>query len=129
MQETGKRFDDESHIIYVNGEIKDNTPLGRLMHDFACKDPRQMYYKELADRAAFLKETEEGVKEMTGLIGKWVKEGEQRGEQRGSEKERRKVACKLLEGHILPLESISELTELSLAEVKKLEKLLSEKAN
>lgn len=32
IMETGELFDDKSHIIYVNNEIKDNTPLGMLMH-------------------------------------------------------------------------------------------------
>lgn len=32
IMETGELFDDKSHIIYVNNEIKDDTPLGMLMH-------------------------------------------------------------------------------------------------
>ena len=34
IRETGKMFNDESHIIYVNSQIKDETALGKLMHDF-----------------------------------------------------------------------------------------------
>ena len=36
IRETGKLFGDESHIIYVNSQIKDETALGKLMHDFSC---------------------------------------------------------------------------------------------
>lgn len=35
IKETGKVFDDEAHIIYVNGTFRDETPLGKLMHDFS----------------------------------------------------------------------------------------------
>ena len=32
VKETGKNFDDEAHIIYVNGAYRDETPIGQLMH-------------------------------------------------------------------------------------------------
>lgn len=32
--ETGESFDDGSHILYVNGAYRDESPIGRLMHDF-----------------------------------------------------------------------------------------------
>lgn len=31
-----KPFGDESHIIYVNGDYNDDSPIGKLMHDFKC---------------------------------------------------------------------------------------------
>ena len=37
-------FGDDSHILYVNGACRDDTPLGKLMHDFACTNADQMYY-------------------------------------------------------------------------------------
>lgn len=55
IKENGKLFDDKAHIIYVNGEIKDDTPLGRLMQDLSCTNPDDMNYKELADRARYFK--------------------------------------------------------------------------
>ena len=37
IQETKERFEDGSHIIYVNGSYKnDDDPVGKLMHDFRC---------------------------------------------------------------------------------------------
>lgn len=35
IKETGESFGDESHIIYVNSQIKDETALGKLMHEAA----------------------------------------------------------------------------------------------
>ena len=42
----------------------EKTELGRLMHDFHCKDADEMYSKVLARRVRELKETEEGVRSM-----------------------------------------------------------------
>ena len=64
VRETGKLFEDEEHIIYVNSQIKDETKLGRLMHDFSCTDAKDMYNKVLADRVRYFKEEERGVEIM-----------------------------------------------------------------
>lgn len=61
IRETGKMFNDESHIIYVNSQIKNETALGKLMHDFACTYTKDMYYEVLADRVHYFKEDEKGV--------------------------------------------------------------------
>ncbi len=61
-------FDDGSHIIYVNGEVKDETALGKLMHDFYCTEPDEMYYNELAERARFFKKTEGGRQKMCKIM-------------------------------------------------------------
>lgn len=74
VKETGKAFEDKAHIIYVNGEVKDDTPLGRLMHDLSCTDPDDMNYKELADRARYFKRDKEGQKIMSKIVEDTVKE-------------------------------------------------------
>ena len=61
IRETGGLFEDESHIIYVNSQIKDDTSLGKLMYDFSCTKPQDMYYKILADRVRYFKEDKKGV--------------------------------------------------------------------
>ncbi|MCI8908833.1 MAG: nuclease [Angelakisella sp.] len=80
--ETGERFDDGSHILYVNGAYRDETPLGKLMHDFACPEPEKMYYDELSQRVRFFKESKEGVttmcKAMEDMREKSLKEGERK---------------------------------------------------
>lgn len=40
VKETGELFSDESYIIYVNSQIKDESALGKLMHDFLVQMPR-----------------------------------------------------------------------------------------
>ena len=64
VKETGELFGDESHIIYVNSQIKDESALGKLMHDFSCTDAKDMKYKILADRVRYFKEDEKGVATM-----------------------------------------------------------------
>lgn len=64
IQETGAVFGDETHIIYVNSQIKDETELGKLMYDFSCTDAKDMHYKILADRVRYFKEDAKGVEAM-----------------------------------------------------------------
>ncbi len=62
-------FGDEEHIIYVNGANEDSkTELGKMVHDFMCTNPSDMYYEELAEKARYFKETDEGVKVMCKVI-------------------------------------------------------------
>lgn len=65
-------FDDGAHILYVNGEYRGEDPLGKLMHDFNCADPEEMYYAEFKERAWYFKKAEGGVsimcKEMEEII-------------------------------------------------------------
>ena len=64
IKETGALFRDESHILYVNAQIKDDTALGKLMHDFSCTSAEEMHYQILADRVRYYKEDREGVATM-----------------------------------------------------------------
>lgn len=61
IRENGTLFGDGSHIIYVNGEYKnDNHPVGKLMHDFGCRRSVDMFYPQLAKQMKYYKETEGG---------------------------------------------------------------------
>ena len=68
IAETGQLFGDDAHIIYVNGAYRDESPLGKLMQDFRCKDPDEMHYKILADYTRYYKESEEGAKAMCRIM-------------------------------------------------------------
>lgn len=66
---TGRLFGDGEHIIYVNAAQKDDTTeLGRLMHDFFCMNPNDMFNEVLAEKARYYKEDEEGVKTMCKVL-------------------------------------------------------------
>ena len=71
IRENGEDFKDGSHIIYVNGEKRyDNTELSMLMHDFFCKDAKDIKNAVLADRVRHFKEEESGVEEMCEIMQK-----------------------------------------------------------
>jgi hypothetical protein len=60
IEETKEFFCDGSHIIYVNGSYNGNDPVGRLIHDFKCKESKDMYYKEFSKGVRHFKETKGG---------------------------------------------------------------------
>ncbi len=60
IRETGEGYDDGAHILYVNGEYFGNDDIGKLMHDFNCKNTKEFYFKPLADGVRHFKETEKG---------------------------------------------------------------------
>lgn len=110
---TGERFEDGAHIMYVNGAYRDETPIGKLMHDFACTDPANMYYGELAERVRFFKESKEGIaimcKAMEDMRNQTVLES------------MKAVAHRMLAAGKYSLEEIASMTELPLDEVRKLQ--------
>ena len=61
---TGKPFDDGTYILYVNGEYRGDSDIGKLMHDFNCTDADEMQIDLLAQLTRYLKESPEGVSEM-----------------------------------------------------------------
>ena len=66
-------FDDGSHIVYVNGNYKGDDTVGRLMHDFGCKEAKDMYYPELAKGVKHFKE-EGGREKMCEAVEKYAKD-------------------------------------------------------
>ena len=131
-----KIFNDESHIVYVNNSIQDNTPLGKLMHDFACAVPDEMFYREIADKVRIHKEEEEVDYKMSGFMDKIIervrRETTEKVRRETAEEVRRETAeeirretafesaLKMLKIGKLTLEEIAEYAGLSLAEVKEL---------
>ena len=117
---TGEKFGDGSHILYVNGAYRDETPIGKLMHDFSCTDPSDMYYGVLAERARFFKESKEGIAVMCKAMEDMRKESLQEGIQEGRKEGMKDTALRMLADGTLSLEKIAEYSGLSLEEVKKL---------
>lgn len=117
---SGKRFGDGSHILYVNGSYRDDSPVGKLMHDFSCTDPSDMCYNVLADRARFFKESKEGIAVMCKVLDDMRRQSYQEGMAEGKNKNKKETALNLLKLGTISLDDISFATGLSLDEVKKL---------
>ena len=96
----------------MNGAYRGETPIEKLMHDFSCTAPDDMYYDELAERVRFFKESEEGVAIMCRAM-------EDMRNQAALERVKA-VVCRMLAAGKYSLEEITDMTELSLDEVKKL---------
>ena len=79
----GEAFQDGTHILYINGENREDTPLGKLMHDFSCRNPEEMHYELLRAVSKYYKETQEGVEYMCRAFEETRKEGFERGIQQG----------------------------------------------
>lgn len=61
---TGELFNDGEHILYVNGEYRDDSEIGKLMHDFSCWNPDEMSFDLLKSVTKYYKENPEGVEIM-----------------------------------------------------------------
>ena len=111
--ETGKAFEDGAHILYMNGEYRGDSDIGRLMHDFNCTNAGKMNFELMAERTRYLKENSEGVSQMCKVIEEMRRE-ERRETMAG-------IALRMLKAGKYALEEIAGISGLSLDEVKKLQ--------
>lgn len=123
--DTGESFDDGSHIVYVNGAYRGDTPLGKLMHDFFCTDPQDMYYDVLAERVRFFKESKEGTvimcRMMEEMRNESMREGLEQGMKQGMKQSMNAAALRMLEAGKYALEEVAAITGLPLEEVRALQ--------
>ena len=120
LEENGENFQDGSHIIYVNSKIQDDTELGRLMHDFHCKNAEDMYNSILAERVRELKETSEGVEYMCAAMDQIYQEGMEVGEAKGMKKGMEKGELKAKKETVISLAEMGLSAE-KIAQVVKLQ--------
>lgn len=118
--QSNKAFNDGSHIIYVNSQIQDDTPLGRLMQDLYCTEPAKLNYKEFAPRMEHLKYSKEGEEKMTDIIELYARQQAEAAERKKSMEFAKRALTK---GY--SLEDVAYLAELPIDEVRKLAEKLS----
>ncbi len=106
-------FDDGTAIIYVNSTIQDDTPLGRLMHDFHCKNPDDMYYADLAAQARYFKQTDEGVKTMC----KAMEDMRNETAKKAKKETKTEIALEMLNENF-SIAQISRITKLSIGYIR-----------
>ncbi len=106
--ETGQQLGDKAHIIYVNSKVRNDTRLGRLMHDFHCKNVGDMTPSVLAERAYYFKENEEGSRSMCRAMEELILD------------EHKKIALEMLRNKEMSCEKIAMYFNLSLEEVQEL---------
>lgn len=121
ISELGESFADEAHILYVNGAYRDDSPIGKLMHDFSCTSAEDMHYAVLADRVSFFKESKEGVAIMCKAIEDMRMEAYHEGREEGRAEQTRSLVLRMLHAGKYGLEEISDMSELPLEEVQALQ--------
>lgn len=125
---TGKPFEDEEHIVYVNGEYRGDSAIGKLMHDFNCTKADDMNYELMAERTRYLKENQKGIQEMCQImedmrneaLEEGRKEGRKEGIKEGIKEAAVNTAKRMLKDGKYALKEIANIANLSLDEVIKL---------
>lgn len=114
---TGKGFGDGEHILYVNGEYRGESDLGKLMHDFNCTEADDMKFDLIAERTRYLKENPKGVQEMCKVMEDMRNEAA----NLAAQKKAMDIASAMIMAGKYALEEISALCGLSLDEVRLLQ--------
>lgn len=121
VEETNKLFNDGTHIIYVNASYDDtNTDLGKLVHDFMCKNASDMLCEPMKEITKHYKETEEGVEFMCKAVEDYAKEYAKDYARKERQKERIDTIKSFIKDGSLSLEKIAEIVKLPLDDVKKI---------
>ena len=118
-------FGDGAHIVFVNGANRDETPLGRLLHDLNCPDPDRMHYEELARAVRHYKFTKTGERKMKPSLVEWEEQFKNEGRAEGRAEAWAEAARTFARGMLdkgLPPELVAEVGKMSLAEVRALAK-------
>ena len=112
--ETGEYFGDDAHILYVNGSYRDDSPIGKLMHDFSCAEPDQMIYEPLAKRTRYFKEEEKGAGSMSRIVEEWCNEAAKEAEK----ETQKRIIVKMLSKGVLTVKEVADAIELPIADVE-----------
>lgn len=112
-EETGRIFNDRQTVIYINSRMPDDqTKLAKLMHDFHCENPDDMYCEQISSRVRAIKESPEEVERMCKEMDKVYNDGDKRRQVR--------VALNMLNDNATT-DKIVLYSELSLEEVQRLQ--------
>ncbi len=112
---TNELFNDGEHILYINGAYdneEDTSDIAKLIHDFKCTNADEMLLPLLAERTRYFKETPEGVEYMCKAMEERITD------------EKVRFAAKLLTRGRDTIEEISELTGLTIDQIKEVEEQL-----
>ena len=124
---TGRSFEDGEHILYVNGEYRGESKIGKLMHDFNCTRADDMNFELMAEKTRYLKENPKGVQEMCRIMEDMRNESLQKGRKEGRNQAAINAANKMLEDGTIALEKIAEFVGLSIDDIIKIKAEQQEK--
>ena len=111
-------------VLYVNGEYRDDSDIGKLMHDFNCTSADDMNFEILAEKTRYLRGNPKGVSEMCKVMEDLRDESYAEGHAEGREEQAQMTAKNLYEQG-LTIEQIARAIGFSMDTV---EKWLTQKA-
>ena len=111
-------------VLYVNGEYRDDSDIGKLMHDFNCTSADDMNFEILAEKTRDLRGNPKGVSEMCKVMEDLRDESYAEGHAEGREEQAQMTAKNLYEQG-LTIEQIARAIGFSMETV---EKWLTQKA-
>lgn len=108
-------FQDDIHIAYLDTSKADETPLGRLLHDFSCRNVNDIYYPQIKEKIRYYKEDETGATIMSDLFEKYLQEEYAEGEAKG----KGEMILGMIEDHD-PLTKIMRISKWSADQIRAL---------
>lgn len=123
IAELGEDFNDGTYIVYVNSAYQDiSTAVGKLIHDFVCKNASDMLCDPMAEITKHYKETTEGVNIMCKAVEEYGKKERMEGRQEGRQEGRLELMIEFIKRFIQKGKSYDEIADelgVSVDEVKK----------
>ena len=120
-KDTGLELCDGTHVIYVNGATRSESDIGKLMHDFLCRNAAEMFFDILKRQVSQFKNSEEGRRTMCEAVERIAERNKAEGRVEGKRETMLATAKRMLESGMLTLKDIAKFSGLSLAQVKKLQ--------
>lgn len=127
-EETGKTLKTGQEIIYVDSSCQQDTPLGNMMHDFHCRDAKDIRNECLARRMEKLKNSETEVSRMCEVMETYGNECREEGREKGREEGREEgmiASIQALMENGFSIEKALELLKIPQADREKLRKQLA----
>ena len=114
-------FNDGEHILYVNGEYRDDSDIGKLMHDFSCWNPADMNFELMKDTTRYYKEDPKGVE----IMCRAFEEVREEGIAQGKEQTQIEIIKNIMETMKVSAQQAMDMIKISAADQEKITMKLS----
>ncbi|WP_305150883.1 hypothetical protein, partial [uncultured Dubosiella sp.] len=104
-----KKLETNGNIRVVNGQYRGDDAIGKLMHDFHCTNPDDMFYDELREAVSYFKKEPKGVNAMCEIMREFEKE---------SRNKEREAIMRKLYAKGMDLKTIAEVTGQTVSKVE-----------
>jgi len=103
-------FKDAIHIAYLDASQADDSPLGKLMHDFCCRHTDDIYYPLIREKVRYYKETKKGVTIMSNYWEEILERDRKESRAEGKTEGKGEMILNMIEDHD-PLAKIMKISK------------------